>query len=75
MRLVCLKMIVYLGVIVVVIVFLVIILFKKECMFLDINCNSDLYELRFNGYVDNDYVFLFYNMDNKDYEFYFKVLG
>ncbi|RVZ17216.1 cytochrome c oxidase accessory protein CcoG, partial [Helicobacter pylori] len=27
------------------------------------------------GYVDNDYVFLFHNTDNKDHEFYFKILG
>lgn len=44
-------------------------------MLLDINRNSDLYELRSSGYVDNDYVFLFHNTDNKDHEFYFKILG
>ncbi|OOC31360.1 hypothetical protein BZK24_08395, partial [Helicobacter pylori] len=31
--------------------------------------------MRSSGYVDNDYVFLFHNTDNKDHEFYFKILG
>ncbi len=74
-RLVRLKTIAYMGVIAIVIALLAITSFKKERMLLDINRNSDLYELRSSGYVDNDYVFLFHNTDNKDHEFYFKVLG
>ncbi len=74
-RLVRLKTIAYMGVIAIVIVLLVITSFKKEHMLLDINRNSDLYETRLQGYVDNDYVFLFHNTDNKDHEFYFKILG
>lgn len=56
-RLVRLKTIAYMGVIAVVIALLAITSFKKERMLLDINRNSDLYELRSSGYVDNDYVF------------------
>ncbi len=74
-RLVRLKTIAYMGVIAIVIALLVITSFKKERMLLDINRNSDLYETRLQGYVDNDYVFLFHNTDNKDHEFYFKILG
>ncbi len=74
-RLVRLKTIAYVGVIAIVIALLVITSFKKERMLLDINRNSNLYELRSSGYVDNDYVFLFHNTDNKDHEFYFKILG
>ena len=74
-HLVRLKTIAYMGVIAIVIALLAITSFKKERMLLDINRNSDLYELRSSGYVDNDYVFLFHNTDNKDHEFYFKVLG
>ncbi|WP_033765641.1 cytochrome c oxidase accessory protein CcoG [Helicobacter pylori] len=74
-RLVRLKTIAYMGVIAIVIALLVITSFKKERMLLDINRNSNLYELRSSGYVDNDYVFLFHNTDNKDHEFYFKILG
>lgn len=74
-HLVRLKTIAYMGVIAIVIALLAITSFKKERMLLDINRNSDLYELRSSGYVDNDYVFLFHNTDNKDHEFYFKILG
>ncbi|MBH0288489.1 cytochrome c oxidase accessory protein CcoG [Helicobacter pylori] len=74
-RLVRLKTIAYMGVIAIVVALLAITSFKKERMLLDINRNSDLYELRSSGYVDNDYVFLFHNTDNKDHEFYFKILG
>ncbi|WP_104744794.1 cytochrome c oxidase accessory protein CcoG [Helicobacter acinonychis] len=70
-----LKTIAYMGVIAIVSALLVITSFKKERMLLDINRNSDLYETRLQGYVDNDYVFLFHNTDNKDHEFYFKILG
>ncbi len=74
-HLVRLKTIAYMGVIAIVSALLVITSFKKERMLLDINRNSDLYETRLQGYVDNDYVFLFHNTDNKDHEFYFKILG
>ncbi|WP_041594904.1 cytochrome c oxidase accessory protein CcoG [Helicobacter cetorum] len=74
-RLMRLKTMAYMVVIAIVVSLLVITSLKKERMLLDINRNSDLYELRSSGYVDNDYVFLFHNTDNKDHEFYFKILG
>ncbi|WP_104761180.1 cytochrome c oxidase accessory protein CcoG [Helicobacter cetorum] len=74
-RLMRLKTIAYIVVIAIVVGLLAITSFKKERMLLDINRNSDLYELRSSGYVDNDYVFLFNNTDIKNHSFYFKILG
>lgn len=47
---------------------------KKEQMLLNITRSSELYEIRSSGVVDNEYVFLFQNTDNKDHNYSFKIL-
>ena len=46
----------------------------KENMLLNINRN-ELYTIRDNNRVENSYIFLFQNTNNKAYEFYFEVQG
>lgn len=48
---------------------------KKATMILDINHSGELYEIRANNIVDNEYIFLFQNTDNKDHVYSFKVLN
>ena len=46
---------------------------KKESMLLNINRTSELYKVLDQGEVENSYVFLVQNTQNKDHKFYFEI--
>lgn len=46
---------------------------KKENMLLNINRTSELYKVLEQGEVENSYVFLVQNTQNKDHKFYFEI--
>ena len=46
---------------------------KKESMLLNINRTSELYKVLEQGEVENSYVFLVQNTQNKDHKFYFEI--
>ncbi|TQR31883.1 cytochrome c oxidase accessory protein CcoG [Campylobacter sp. MIT 99-7217] len=46
---------------------------KKEHMLLNINRSSELYNVSKDGKVNNAYIFLFQNTDNKEHTYYFDV--
>jgi cytochrome c oxidase accessory protein FixG len=48
---------------------------KKEHMLLNINKTTQLYSIQENGVVQNSYIFLFQNIDNKNHEYYFEVVS
>jgi cytochrome c oxidase accessory protein FixG len=48
---------------------------EKEYMLLNINRTTQLYSVKPNNIVENSYVFLFQNTDNKDHKYYFEVQG
>jgi cytochrome c oxidase accessory protein FixG len=48
---------------------------EKEYMLLNINRTTQLYSVKPNNVVENSYVFLFQNTDNKDHKYYFSVEG
>ncbi len=48
---------------------------KKEHMLLNVNKTTRLYKIYPDGRVENDYVFLFQNTDNKPHKYYFEVQG
>ncbi|MCD8213922.1 MAG: cytochrome c oxidase accessory protein CcoG, partial [Campylobacter sp.] len=63
----------YFIVLIAVLIGLVLMSDKKEYMLLNINRTSELYNIDKNGNIENSYVFLFQNTDNKDHEYYFDV--
>jgi len=69
------KVIAYMGVLIAIIIGLVMAESSKENMLLNINKSQRLYKLLENGVVQNDYIFLFQNTDNKKHTYYFKVEG
>ncbi|STP13317.1 ferredoxin domain-containing integral membrane protein [Helicobacter mustelae] len=46
---------------------------KKEPMLVNIDRNTQLYEVRKNGAIDNFYVFLFENTENRPHRYYFRI--
>ncbi len=48
---------------------------KKEHMLLNINRTTELYNIKDNRVVENNYIFLFQNTDSKDHEYYFEIIG
>lgn len=48
---------------------------KKEPVLVNIDRNTQLYEIRKNGAIDNFYVFLFENTDKKDHRYSFEILN
>ncbi|QKF60492.1 cytochrome c oxidase accessory protein CcoG [Campylobacter curvus] len=61
----------YLVILIVAFVGLILMSGKKEHMLLNINRTSELYSVGRDGSVENSYVFLFQNTDNKEHEYYF----
>ena len=48
---------------------------QKEYMLLNINRTTQLYKVKENNTVENAYTFLFQNTDNKDHEYYFRIIN
>lgn len=48
---------------------------KKESILVNIDRNTQLYEIRKNGAIDNFYIFLFENTDNKPHIYKFEILN
>ncbi|MEJ2437905.1 MAG: cytochrome c oxidase accessory protein CcoG [Sulfurovaceae bacterium] len=48
---------------------------EKENMLLNVNKTTRLYKLLDDKGVENDYIFLYANTDNKDHEYYFEIVG
>ena len=46
----------------------------KEHMLLNVNKNTRLYKILDDGSVQNDYLFLFQNTDNKEHTYYFEIV-
>jgi cytochrome c oxidase accessory protein FixG len=69
------KIIGYIVVLVGIVVALFMMSQEKEYMLLNINRTTQLYSVKDNNVVQNSYVFLFQNTDNKDHKYYFEVEG
>jgi cytochrome c oxidase accessory protein FixG len=67
------KVIAYFTVLGIVLVALFIMGSKKEHMLLNVNKTTRLYKIKPDGSVENDYLFLFQNTDNKDHDYYFEI--
>ncbi len=70
-----LKTIGYIVVLCVIFALLLVIGSKKESMLLNIDRNTQAYEIRKSGAVDNYYTFLIQNTDEEPHKFYFEILG
>ncbi len=68
------KILGYLGVMLAVTIALIIMGSNKETMLLNINKSNKIYTIK-DDMVNNDYVFLFTNTDNKAHKFYFEIEG
>jgi len=69
------KVLAYMAVLAIIIVALVMAGSSKENMLLNINKSQRLYKVIEGNIVQNDYLFLFQNTDNKKHTYYFKVEG
>ena len=69
------KVIAYFAILTLVLVALFVMGGKKEHMLLNINKSTRLYKILDDGRVQNDYIFLFANSDNKDHTFTFEVVN
>jgi len=69
------KVIAYFTVLAIVLVALFVMGSKKEHMLLNVNKTTRLYKIYPNGSVENDYVFLFQNTEEKPHKYTFKVEG
>jgi cytochrome c oxidase accessory protein FixG len=67
------KVIAYFTVLAIVLVSLFVMGSKKEHMLLNVNKTTRLYKIKSDGSVENDYLFLFQNTDNKDHKYYFEI--
>ncbi len=67
------KIIGYIGVLSIVMAMLFIMGSKKEGMLLNIDRTTRLYKIYPDGKVENDYIFLFENTDEKKHTYYFSV--
>ncbi len=70
-----LKTIAYICVLAFIFVIMLFMGSKKETMLLNINRNTQSYEIRHSGAVDNYYTFLIQNTDTKEHKFYFEIIG
>ena len=70
-----LKTIGYIAVLCVIFAILIAMSGKKEPMLLNVDRNTQAYEIRKSGAVDNYYTFLFQNTDIEPHNFYFEVVG
>lgn len=70
-----LKTIGYIAVLCVIFAILIAMSGKKEPMLLNVDRNTQAYEIRKSGAVDNYYTFLFQNTDIEPHDFYFEVVG
>jgi polyferredoxin len=68
------KVIAYFTVLALVLVALFMMGSKKEHMLLDINKSPRLYKTLDHGVVQNDYIFMFANTDNKAHTYYFEIV-
>ena len=48
---------------------------KKENMLLNINKTTRLYKIKDDNVVQNSYIFLFQNTDNKQHDYYFEIIS
>ncbi len=69
------KVIAYFTVLSIVLVALFVMGSKKEHMLLNVNKTTRLYKIKPDGSVENDYLFLFQNTDNKAHDYYFEIKG
>ncbi len=69
------KVIAYFTVLAIVLAMLFVMGSKKEHMLLNVNKTTRLYKIHPDGRVENDYLFLFQNTDNKPHKYYFEVKG
>lgn len=69
------KVIAYMVALAIIILALIMAGSSKENMLLNINKSTRLYKVLDKGVVENDYLFLFQNTDNKKHEYYFEVEG
>ena len=69
------KTIGYLAVLAIVLILMIIMGSKKEPFLVSIDRNTQLYEIRKNGAIDNFYVFLFENTDKQVHHYSFKILN
>lgn len=69
------KVITYFVVLAIVLIALFVMGGKKEHMLLNINKGQRLYKILDGGVVQNDYIFMFTNTDNKEHTYYFEIVG
>ena len=69
------KVIAYFTVLGIVLAMLFVMGSKKEHMLLNVNKTTRLYKIYKDGSVENDYVFLFQNTDNKAHKYTFEILN
>lgn len=69
------KVIAYFAVLCIVLIALFVMGSKKEHMLLNINKGQRLYKVLEDGVVQNDYIFMFANTDQKEHTYYFEIIG
>ncbi len=69
------KTIMYAAALVIILIALFTVGSKKENMLLNVNKTTRLYKINDNGVVENDYIFLFANTDNKPHSYFFEIVG
>lgn len=69
------KTIMYAVALVIILIALFAVGSKKENMLLNVNKTTRLYKINDDGTVENDYIFLFANTDNKAHTYYFEIVG
>lgn len=65
----------YLAVLAITLIIAIFLSFSKSSMLLNINRTTESYKILPNGEVENHYLMLFQNTDNKPHTFYFEILG
>ena len=65
----------YIAVLTLTLIILIAMSTTKEHMLLNINKTTELYSIKKDGLVQNSYVFLFRNTDNKAHTYYFEIEG
>lgn len=65
----------YMGALAIILVLLFAMGGEKEYMLLNINKTTQLYKVKENNEVTNNYIFLFQNTDNKDHTYNIEVIG
>ena len=65
----------YIAVLTITLIGLIAMSTQKEHMLLNINKTTELYSIKKDSVVQNSYVFLFQNTDNKEHNYYFEIEG